>query len=534
MRQKSIIGPPGTRKTTFAIKLFERYVEEGKYVIYVGSTKATVEAARDLASVYINNVDEINIWKDIRTIASAVISIYNVDPNTIFENVVQTLIWEGKSKYVEDFFYENFKLKVNPKALILNLAPSISYWKGGEIYFHFLNYTINNNATLEIKEEDLKRDFQDFKKYLKLYNSKAFISFDTARHFFDKFNSLIEKGFQLGKYYVTTYYPKLYVDFLKDEKNVYDVVICDEDNENTYLQYLDVRNMGSEVIFFGDINQTIQSYGDILKAQIEKFKDSRKIYFLKKQYRMAPEIWNFAKNLLNKNRHKMIKIYGKKLTKKLIKNLNETEVVNKEGGSVIKIKVNSEEEALRWIEKFVREKKVDAVITRRRDKLIKIERSIKNTSVVLSEELERFAQIVREIMYLDGSYTLDDLRFIIDDPSYFSWKLLGIEKIDKDVIINKFGGLDRFLKIVTGKYWRSVKKAVTIENPTSVSRVMTIHRAKGKTFDSVVLFYDFRPGFMRKVRMFDDVYLYEIRNLYVGVTRPRRFIAVIYYYDEII
>jgi len=529
----TIISPPGTGKTTFGIKLLVRYFEEGKFATYLGSTRATVEAAREIASIHLSN-EEINVRKDIRTMASLAISLANENPNNVFENVVQTLIFEGKGDEVVEFFEKTFKLPVNPRALILSIAPSISYWKGGETYFHFMNYLINNTGSLEVNEKDFEKNFYEFNKYLKIYNNKVRINIDTARYFYDKFLSLINRGFQIGKYPVNTFYGKLYIDVMHDSKNTFDIILCDEGNENPYLQYLFIKSVGKKVIYLGDINQTIQSYGDILKTQIVALKESKKVFFLKKQYRMSQEIWNFVVNFLENKRELMKNVYGKKITKMLLKNLREAVVENKDKGKVLKIPVKSEEEALDWIKKFVREKSADVIITRRREKMFDIEEYVKYARITLDEDLELFARMVREIMYLDGSYLLEDFKFIMDSPLYTKLKLLGINEIDKNTIINKLGGLNNFLRLVVGKAWKSVKKVIDIDAVSNNAKIMTIHRSKGKTFDSAVVYYDFKPNFLKKVKMYNDVFLYEIRNLYVGITRARRLLVIIYHDDDLI
>lgn len=528
----SIISPPGTGKTTFGIKLLVRYFEEGKSATYLGSTRATVEAAREIASIHLSN-EEINIRKDIRTVASLAITLANENPNNIFENVVQTLIFEGKGDEVADFFEKTFKLSVNPRALILSIAPSISYWKGGETYFHFMNYLINNTGSLEVSEREFEKNFYEFNKYLKIYNNKVRMNIDTARYFYDKFLNLINRGFQIGKYPVSTFYGKLYIDVMHDFKNTYDVVLCDEGNENPYLQYLFIKSIGRKVIYLGDINQTIQSYGDILKTQIVALNESKKVFFLKKQRRMSPEIWNFVINFLENRRELIKNVYGKKIAKMLLKSLKEVEVVNKDRGKVLKIHVKSEEEALNWIKKFARENAIDVIITRRREKMFDIEDYVKYARILLDEDLELFARMVREIMYLNGSYSLEDFKFIMDSPLYTKLRLLGINEINKDTIANNLGGLNNFLKLVVGKVWKSVKKVIDVENTFNNAKIMTIHRSKGKTFDGVVVYYDFKPNFMKRVKMYNDVFLYELRNLYVGITRARRFLAIIYHDDEL-
>jgi len=524
---------PGTGKTQIVVYLIDRLLSEGYYIVSTAVTRPAVSTLRDRIMEYSEQVEPREIKDIVRTFASLGINILQIDPKSVFENVIKDLIMYGKGYLVRDFFRERYRLNVNPRALLTDFSVSVNEMRGDELYFHLLNYTLRNEAEIYLNDSALKRNYESFKKKTEIYNPKSHkLNYDKFVDFYEKIIKDIENGFKLGNFTIVTFYPMIYYRAMKDYKDLFDFALVDEFNESGRMEYEMMKNLARRLIIVGNVMQSIYSFHDNVSVINDAFEIAKKRITLTTQYRIYSNIWNAIRKYSFNFAKEIESLYkNRKLAEFVLGGMKNTEPINN-GGFYRFLLVRNDNEAVELIRAFINKFGVEntVVLTRRRDVSRYIDRKLRDKKVLLEfdEYTETFLNKLKIMQDTDIDISFDETYGVLDERIIRLFKLHGFNSINKKGIKVVFGGIDNFLKFVFKDRYENAKKYLRNDDLFVSAKVTTIHKMKGKERQNVIVYFDFPKSFIeKKVFMNNYTRFYEKCVFFVGMTRAIQNLVVI-------
>ncbi|MEM0324825.1 MAG: 3'-5' exonuclease [Candidatus Aenigmatarchaeota archaeon] len=563
MTNKAYVGGPGTGKTSRIVEeIYETIVTETETdvnyaydIVIVTKTNSAKHVIKNRIFDYmtergIAETDVRYILNNVRTIDSFSLDFF-VDSTGLEREKIKKKIWEiivadslkkGKRSELIDLIKNVFGLeKINPDNLYYRSYYGSYFYEGEEVYListiNFLDYILFKNGGLKYSYKDLEefinRNINFFKAY-KLIRPNTNLLEEKGKlvNVIDTFIYLIEKG----KLYTFNY---IVFSAIKEAKEKIKYIFVDEANELSPLYANFILNAGKNIVWGMDPMQTIYNFSGFSDLTYNSILDSKpQIIKLTTQYRIPANIYDriikFVVSEINLIGTEHLKRFFGNMYDIVLDYFNKTKSVVSGGNIYVFDKKFTKFDVINFMKNFG----YDAIILTRRISFKNfLKKHINNLTeysfIFDSSYYDKLLNILHDLFINNGKYSINEIKMYLKKSVYNELVKNKVEYIDsnyvKNIGLHKF--VDNFLNVNERIKTKLIENLSKSETDSMANRiyVSTIHNTKGGEFDNVIVINDFSVKTLDKFRRkYIDVYLYEIFVIYVGMTRSKNMLYVIF------
>ena len=531
MGKHVIYGAPGTGKTTFLLKIVEKYLDKGippERIAFCSFSKAASSEAKTRA-----------------------ISKFGFEKSDIpYFGTIHSMCYRhfflGKKLAKKAEFFKQVNIEYKEVEENENfLADYEGYKEAGDIimdFYYKLRLKFCKNI-YEIKEKELKNYFYELPisedNYMELFVGT-----------FNLHNILLKYEEWKKENDVIDFIDMLLAAYKNKWVIPTDILIIDEFQDLSPLQY-EIYKIWSkdkeEIYIAGDDDQTIYNFlcadsGFLIKERENLIKEEGdEEIILDKTYRLREKIHKFVSNYIRRN------IKGQRIDKKVI--------AMKKGGEIISLYLDGNlEELLEYIRK---DKSTFILFRTNYYKNFFIENILIPSGIIYDVIRgngvwnKRTINIFNACIHLYNKEKLswEEVKYLIENIPYkFGLMKRGLKTQFKDMkrdtnyslsdllkigfnitlfrYINNFNKLYSLLKISDKIKESFIKTRKEIINYPILLKVGTIHSAKGKEADDVFLFKDVSYKIVKSINN-NKIWDSEIRVFFVGMSRAKERLIIL-------